>query len=127
MHSIPRVLTVLLFVTGVAQAEPPNTLTLDNRSGEDALVKVVGPTRAAVEVPTGSSRTLHVAAGGYVLLVRYGREAGQYTYTKGDPFAVRQTPTEYSVITITLHRVVNGNYGSVPIAAGEFDRGSQGW
>lgn len=123
MHTIRRVLAVFLLLSGGALAEPPNTLTLDNRSGEDALVKVVGPTSAAVEVPTGSSRTIHVAGGGYLLLVRYGRDPRRYSYTKGDPFTVRQTPTQYSMTTITLHKVVNGNYGTVRIPAGEFERG----
>jgi hypothetical protein len=37
---------------------------------------------------------------------------------------VTQTSTQHSVITITLHKVVDGNYHSDPISAAEFDRAS---
>src|ERR1043166_6070969 len=110
MHTIRQVLAVMLLFSGGVLAEPPNTLTLDNQSGDDALVKVVGPSPSAVVVPTGASRTVHVAAGEYVLLVRYRDASAHYTYAKGDPFTVRQTATQYSVNTVTLHKVLNGNY-----------------
>ena len=55
-------------------------------------------------------------------MTRYGASADQYTYAKGDPFKVTQTATQHSIITITLHKVVNGNYATNPISAAEFDR-----
>jgi hypothetical protein len=107
----------------------PNTITFDNRSGEPALVKLIGPTGQTVEVPDGESRTVNVAAGEYYILVRYGNKPEQYNYTKGDPFTVQQTGTQYSVITITLHKVVGGNYPTRPTSVEEFDSalgGTQG-
>jgi hypothetical protein len=115
----------VVFALATAGAEPPNTLTLDNQSGEDALVKVVGPGGSTVTVPTSTSRTVHVAAGEHALLVRYGREPGPFSYSKGDPFAVEQTATQYSIITITLHKVVNGNYRTEAIPAEEFERAAR--
>jgi hypothetical protein len=94
-----------------------NTLTLDNASGEHALVKVVGPSPHTIEVRAGGRRTVAVAAGEYFLLVRYGQDARAYRYSRGDRFRVEQTATAYSVVTITLYVVPNGNYGSQPSSA----------
>jgi hypothetical protein len=55
-------------------------------------------------------------------VTRYGASTDQYTYSKGDPFKVTQTATQHSIITITLHKVVNGNCATSPIPAAEFDR-----
>jgi hypothetical protein len=99
----------------------PNTITFDNQSGEPALVKVIGHTGLLIEVPNGESRLINVPAGQYYLLVRYGSKPDRYTYAKGDPFTVTQTETQYSVITITLHKVVGGNYSSHPISSEQFE------
>jgi len=99
----------------------PNTITFDNQSGESALVKVIGPTGQIIEVPNGESRLINVAAGDYYILVRYGEKPDQYKYSKGDSFTVTQTLTQYSVITITLHKVIGGNYATYPISPEEFD------
>src|SRR5256885_307952 len=90
-----------------------STITFINKSGVPALVKLVGPTRHTVEVGDGNSQTVHVAGGEYHLLVRYGR-AGEYRYSKGDPFTVTETQTQYEEISITLHTVAGGNYDSKP-------------
>jgi ABC-type Fe3+-hydroxamate transport system substrate-binding protein len=100
----------------------PNTITFDNKSGEPATVKLVGPTGQTVEVPQGESRTINVAAGKYYILVRYGSKADEYTYSKGDPFTVEQTATQYSAISITLHKVVDGNYPTHPTSSEEFNK-----
>lgn len=105
----------------------PNTITFYNRSGEWTLVKLMGPTGQTVEVPHGESTTVNVAAGQYYLLVRYGSKPDTYTYAKGDPFTITQTPTQYSVITITLHKVVGGNYPAHPISSEEFDNAPVVW
>lgn len=88
----------------------PNTITFDNKSGEPALVKVIGPTGQIVEVPNKQSRSVNAAAGEYYILVRYGSNPEKYKYSKGDPFTVTQTATQYSSIIITLHKVIDGNY-----------------
>jgi hypothetical protein len=113
-----------LLVAGIlgAQAQPPHsTVTLDNQSGEPVLVKLVGPTAQVVEVPNAETKTLTVASGEYYPLARYGTDPGRYTYSRGDPFKVHETTTERSAITITLHKVVGGNYPSRKSSAAEFD------
>lgn len=99
----------------------PSTITFDNQSGEFAIVKLMGPTKVAVEVPNGQEQTVHVEAGDYYLLGRYGTRPEEYKYTKGDPFTVTQSGRQYSVITITLHKVVDGNYHAKPVSGNEFE------
>lgn len=97
------------------------TITFDNRSGEPASVRVIGPSKPTADVPDGQRRTVKVGGGHYNILVRYG--AGpNYRYSRGDPFMVTQTATQYSIITITLHPVVNGNYETHPSSADEYNR-----
>lgn len=54
--------------------------------------------------------------------MRYGSKPEKYRYSKGDPFTIIQTATQYSVTTITLHKVVDGNYPTHPISAEEFEK-----
>lgn len=85
-------------------------ITFDNKSGDPALVRLVGPTRGEVEVRNGSRGSIYrVAPGRYVIHVRYGTP-GNYRYGTGDPFEVRGSGNSYSRVTITLHTVMNGNY-----------------
>jgi len=102
-----------------AQAEAENLITFDNRSGQPALVKLIGPISQQIAVPTGRTRTVTVPPGTYHIKTRYGRP-GRYQYSKGDAFAVEQTTTTRKHITITLHEVVNGNYDKIPITEAEF-------
>jgi len=104
-----------------AERTPPSTVTFDNQSGKDAVVKLVGPTRGVVPVADHSRAGVHVRAGVYCILVRYG-VAGHYSYTIGQKFSVEESGASYSVITITLHKVSNGNYESHPISPTEFER-----
>jgi TPR repeat protein len=113
--------SLINYPSNVHSQEQPNTVTFINQSGESALVKLMGPTSLLVEVPNGTSRTVNVAAGEYYELVRYGSQSSHYTYSKGKPFAVEQTATQYSEISITLHKVVGGNYPTHPISGKEFD------
>ncbi len=48
----------------------PNTISFGNESGEDAVVRLVGPTRQDVPVPNGTRRTVHAAAGRYYIVTR---------------------------------------------------------
>ncbi|MCX7046070.1 MAG: hypothetical protein NTX50_11370 [Candidatus Sumerlaeota bacterium] len=110
---------MLLVMLAAMNAEAANTITFDNQSGKPALVKLVGPTAATVTVPEGTKQTTNASAGHYTIKVRYGT-AGAYAYSKGDEFDVKQTANSESAITITLHAVVNGNYGTRPISEAEF-------
>jgi hypothetical protein len=95
-------------------------VSLDNQSGEPALVRLVGPTRSEVYVPNGTRRSVQrVAAGRYLIQVRYGIP-GKYRYTRGDSFNVVATSTSYSRVTITLHPVIGGTYSTFPSSAAEF-------
>jgi hypothetical protein len=122
------ILLALVIVTAVSVSVAfgqsfydPNTITLINRSGEDALVRLVGPTRRDVTVVDGTNQTVNVVAGSYYMLVRYGRP-GRYHYTRGNQFEIEQSGLSYTEMTITLHKVVGGNYGTRPSTAAEFDR-----
>ncbi len=98
----------------------PSTVTFLNGSAEDAVVKLVGPSAQYVEVPNGKNATVHVAPGEYRIVVQYRGKNGRYTYSKGDPFDVIESGSQYSVIRITLHKVFNGNYRTRPATRDEF-------
>jgi hypothetical protein len=85
-------------------------------------VQLVGPTQHTVEVPHGEQLIVRVTSGEYYLLTRYGKSPDEYLYTKGDPFNVHETTNQYSSITITLHKVVGGNYPSRLSSREEFER-----
>ena len=113
-----------LVLAGLAQAQCTPTVTFDNRSGSDASVNLVGPAVYSVEVPDGSARTVSVSGGIYYTLTRYG-VPGNYSYSRGDSFTVRQLlmpdGSSCSRISITLHKVQNGNYATRPSSAAEFE------
>jgi hypothetical protein len=113
------ILSLSILLAWIISASAQNTVSFDNQSGEPALVKLIGPTSSLVEVPDGTKQTVKASAGKYFIKVRYGVE-GKYHYTKGQEFKVDETATTTSAITITLHKVVNGNYDSSPINEQEF-------
>lgn len=102
-----------------------STITFDNQSGELALVKLVeeatGQAVMQIEVPTGEKRTLPTGGGDYYILTRYGNDPAQYRYSKGDPFTITETATKFSETTITLHKVIHGNYHTGPSSKNEFE------
>jgi len=115
--------SVAVTASTASRAETPRaTITYDNKSGQLALVKLIGPSRHTTEVPNHSKRTVRVVGGEYYILTRYGSKPDDYTYSKGDRFHVTQTGRRYSVITITLHKVVGGNYGTEDIKPEEFEK-----
>lgn len=96
-----------------------NKVVFDNQSGDPALVKLIGPTKTEVQVANGAKAGVDAAAGKYTIKVRYGTP-GSYRYSKGQEFEVTETTTARSETTITLHKVVAGNYESQPISETEF-------
>ena len=58
--------------------------------------------RLPLDVQNGQSATVHVAAGVYTVLVRYGNRLTDYIYSKGGPIAVLETPTQHSNVKIVL-------------------------
>jgi len=115
--SITTLLAAAFLIPFATQAA--STVTFDNKSGQPALVKVVGPTDTSVSVENSKRETVTVQPGHYFIKIRYGAP-GKYSYSKGDEFDVSETPTTTSKITITLHKVVSGNYDSKPISEAEF-------
>jgi hypothetical protein len=120
--SLFGIIGVWLTLPSLYAQTPPNTITLENESGDFALVQVIGPTERLIEVPQGQKRTVNVTAGEYYLLARYGESPERYRYTKGESFKVTQTATQYSTITITLHKVAGGNYPTQPTSQEEFEK-----
>ena len=121
-----QLILLALMATGLSASRTlaqayPNTITFENQSGEGALVKLIGPVRWNIPVPNGTSRAINVPAGNYYILTRYCDSSNHCSYSKGDPFTVIQTETQYSDITITLHKVPNGNYRTYPATATEFN------
>jgi hypothetical protein len=112
---------VALFALGAAaSAQRRPTITLDNQSGADALVRLAGPTSGMVDVPDRSRETVQVRGGTYQLFVRYGRD-GRYRYTRGEAFTVEESARSVDHITITLHLVEDGNYETDPSDEAEFN------
>jgi hypothetical protein len=118
MVRVPVFIASLAVLAGT-NLHAASTITFDNQSGKDALVKLVGPTRKSVTVENGRKETVEAAAGRYLIKARYG-EPGRFTYSKGDEFDVTETSTSFSQITITLHKVIGGNYGTREITEKEF-------
>ncbi len=131
MHLMRTVCMVMMLscLMGVmpirAQAEQvtPNMITFDNQSGRNAVVRVIGPTRAVAKMQRDESRIVRVAAGEYYILVRYGDSKKEYSYTKSAAFSVTQSEKEISMITFTLHRRHGGTFNSQPVSGNEFEAG----
>jgi hypothetical protein len=111
------VLSFLLCANGQGNESP--TVTFVNQSGENCLVKLVGPTAGYVNVPNATQRSISVRGGRYYILTRYGDD-GHYRYTRGDPFDVTETAYSVSDISITLHTVRDGNYETRPVSGSDF-------
>ena len=78
-----------------------NMLTLVNQSGEEALVKILGPKSGVVELAKESERTILLPAGSYKYYVRYGQ--GQtVSYARGTPFTLEAVSTGYIEAALTL-------------------------
>jgi len=115
------VVFLLVLLAGLTTVMAQNVVIFDNQSGEQALVKLIGPTYKEVEVPNDAKLGVDASAGRYIIKVRYGMP-DKYHYAKGQEFDVKQTSTTRSEITITLHKVVAGNYESQPISKEEFGK-----
>jgi len=109
----------LFAIISALDARAANSITFDNQSGKPALVKLVGPTSTSVSVQNGNKEAVQANAGHYYIKVRYGTP-GNYFYSKGEDFDVTETATSSSEITITLHKVLNGNYSTRPMTETEF-------
>lgn len=119
IHNLVFVLCVLLAISSQALAQE-NQITFDNKSGEVALVKLIGPTKREAKVPVGRTTSVEASPGTYYIKVRYG-VPDRYRYSQGEEFEVTETATSRSRTTITLHKVIGGNYNTRQIEAREFN------
>lgn len=100
--------------------KPSNTLTIQNDSGQFAVIKIVGPTRAVMKVPLDRKKKIHLAPGEYYILVRFGFAPKEYIYTKGKLFTLTQEQDRFSHTSITLHRVIAGIENPYEVSGEEF-------
>ncbi len=95
------------------------TLILDNQTDMEVYIKVVSDRNVGnrrVNVPPHSKVEVEKCrTGGYFLKMRYTTANG-YVFQKGDPFGM----LSHSTTTITLHKIVGGNYRSTPMNSAEF-------
>ena len=118
-HLFVTILVLTFAVLASGQASDSPTITFVNQSGENCLVKLVGPTTGYLNVPNGTQQTINVRGGHYHILTRYG-DTGHFRYTRGEPFEVSETAYSVSDISITLHKVVGGNYTTNPDSGSSF-------
>ena len=118
-HFNPIVLAVAVMLFFPLVTEAVSKVAFDNQSGRPALVKLAGSASTSISVENGKTESVYVPPGHYYIKIRYGIP-GAYSYSKGDEFDVKETATTTSDITITLHKVVAGNYGSKSISEAEF-------
>ncbi|GJL55044.1 MAG: hypothetical protein NPIRA02_21760 [Nitrospirales bacterium] len=100
---------------------PQNKITFENHSGQNAVVKLIGPTKVVVSLVRGQKRIVRVAEGDYHVLVRYGSGPKEYSYSKSAPFTVDQPDNQVSIITFTLHRRSGGSFQSKSVSGDEFE------
>jgi len=128
-RTLPRQIHVLMIIIFISfffiplaeAASEENGLTFINKSGEDALVKLVGPSRKVVQVENGKEKRVEIASGSYYIYVRYG-DLGHYRYAKGETFGIEDVVNGYVEAELTLHGVVNGNYVVRASSEEEFNR-----
>jgi WD40 repeat protein len=86
-----------------------NTITIENPSNADVVVKLIGPSARMVSVPSGQSISINVAAGDYSILVRYGTNPSEFVYVRGGPLRVTETQTQHSIGKIALAKSPEDN------------------
>ncbi len=114
-------LLIVVFPEPTKAEGEKNFLTFINKSGEMALVKLVGPTRKEIHVPHKQEKTMRISSGVYRIYVRYG-EPGHYRYSKGEIFEIDNIPNGNIKARLTLHGVVDGNYSVSPSDEIEFSK-----
>jgi hypothetical protein len=103
---------LLLLAAAAVEAANQAAIQLENRSGENVLVRLVGPTAAVVAVPQGERRTVAVAPGSYQVLVRYGAEPSRFTYGRAESVTVSDSGA--SPMTVTLRPPGSGAATGTP-------------
>jgi hypothetical protein len=121
LTALVTVLIPIFCIQAEVVASEKNRITFINESGEDALVKLVGPSHRVVQVSNGQSATVNIAGGTYAVYVRYGKGPG-YGYARGEAFEIEDSTHSYTKASLTLHGVINGNYHVEGSSAEEFNK-----
>ncbi len=119
--AVLTILKTMIQPLSAQQAEGRSTLTLINHSGENALVKLIGPAKKIVAVNNGENQTVSLRKGTYQIYVRYGQN-NNYRYARGQPFTIEENALMYTKASLTLHGVINGNYSMLPISREVFEQ-----
>lgn len=114
MRSIAAIASLLALVSTLAVAQ--NRVMFSNHSGEQALVRLIGPASRDVEVSANAQAEAYVAAGKYTYNIRWGMP-GQYRYSEGQEFEVQE---KTATTIVTLPEVPDGNYQAQRIPEAEF-------
>ncbi|MDR4468951.1 MAG: hypothetical protein MRJ68_11770 [Nitrospira sp.] len=72
-------------------------VTFDNQSSQPALVKLIGPVSATVEVPDEAMRTVQASGGHYFIHTHYVTGESTYRYSKGEHLDITETFTGFFV------------------------------
>ncbi len=110
-----------IFASATQTLSSPNKITFDNQSGQNTVVKLIGPTYVVSRLARDQKRTVRVSKGDYYVLVRYGNSPKEYSYTKSALFSVDQPDGQISIITFTLHRRSGGSFQSHLVSGDEFE------
>jgi uncharacterized protein (TIGR03000 family) len=119
-----------------------STLTVVNGTSTDALVKVIrlgdGKLVRNFYIPQGKQFTAEqIPAGRYVMREAFGSDwdtsARRFTkdrsFSETEPFEIQEETTaegtRYSILRVTLHKVISGNFKSHPISEEEFARSGE--
>src|SRR5437879_905551 len=92
---------LLLSCILIAQSPVPpdstkNSITFENPSSTDVVIKLVGPSPQTGSIAVGKSATMSIAAGEYSILIRYGSSPSDYVYTKAGPLQITETASQHS-------------------------------
>jgi hypothetical protein len=118
MHLRETAIGLVVLCSGVtfAQQLPDNIITLDNQSSDPAVVKILGPTTRAIDLPASEKRMLKVAAGNYDVILRYGRDAISYRYVRANSFSIDDSASFQRVsITLTADAALVQDEGRYPM------------
>ena len=102
-----------------------NTLTVENGTDAMALVRIkdrrTGVVQFEMTLEPNESQSHDITSGNYTEVVRFGRRPDEFTYSKGEGFAIDSSPGAVCQATLTLHRVREGNYQTRQCSKNEFE------
>jgi hypothetical protein len=92
---------LMIFPGNTVWGANKNKLTIENQSGEDVTVRIMGVWEWMLDIPANEERTLTVPTGFYRYLVRYG-PGTNYRYSRGKSFELERGRGGFTEATLTL-------------------------